>query len=222
MSLKSLYLILYNFIQFCGWFYFFFIVTRNLISSKTIEEIYLNSHLILQLCQYCAFLEVIHSLIGIVKSSVIITFIQIFGRIIIVAILQYIPSAVSKGYLLIYIAWSLVEMIRYIYYIMSLLQKEYNNFHIPYILIWCRYSFFVILYPIGVSGEMITVWNAKKYFNEFVMYRGDKYDITLAYFVYPLWILYIPALIALYGYLFKQRKKVLGRLDKNIVIKKNE
>ena len=222
MSIKSVYLILYNFLQLCGWSCFFFKVTNYLINSKPLQEIYSNSHLILECCQYGAFLEIIHSIIGLVKSSIFATSIQIIGRIIIVVILQFFQSAVSQGYFLIYFAWSIVEIVRYTYYIMNLLQKDFFKFNIPYILIWCRYSFFVVLYPIGVSGEMITVWNAKKDFNKYILYQTDKYTFTAADLIYPIWIFYIPALIYLYGYLFKQRKKVLNRLNNDIKIKKNE
>ena len=72
---------------------------------------------------------------------------------------------------------------------------------------------------------MITVWNAKKDFNKYIIYQNDKYTFTVANLIYPIWILYIPALIFLYSYLFKQRKKVLNRLnikDKDIKIKKNK
>ena len=222
MSIKSIYLILYNFIQLCGWSCFFLKVTNYLINSKSVQEIYSNTHLILECCQYGAFLEIIHSIIGLVKSSIFATSIQIIGRIIIVVILQFFQSAVSKGYFLIYFAWSMVEIVRYTYYIMNLLQKDFVKFNIPYILIWCRYSFFVVLYPIGVSGEMITVWNAKKDFNKYILYQTDKYTFTAADLIYPIWIFYIPALIYLYGYLFKQRKKVLNRLNNDIKIRKNE
>ena len=220
MSIKSVYLILYNFLQLCGWSCFFFKVTNYLINSKSVQEIYSSTHLILECCQYGAFLEIIHSIIGLVKSSIFATSIQIIGRIIIVVILQFFQSAVSQGYFLIYFAWSMVEIVRYTYYIMNLLQKDFFKFNIPYILIWCRYSFFVVLYPIGVSGEMITVWNAKKDFNKYILYQTDKYTFTAADLIYPIWIFYIPALIYLYGYLFKQRKKVLNRLNNEIKLKK--
>ena len=220
MSIKSVYLILYNFLQLCGWSCFFFKVTNYLINSKPLQEIYSNSYLILECCQYGAFLEIIHSIIGLVKSSIFATSIQIIGRIIIVVILQFFQSAVSQGYFLIYFAWSIVEIVRYTYYIMNLLQKDFFKFNIPYILIWCRYSFFVVLYPIGVSGEMITVWNAKKDFNKYILYQTDKYTFTAADLIYPIWIFYIPALIYLYGYLFKQRRKVLNRLNNEIKLKK--
>ena len=220
MSIKSIYLILYNFIQLCGWSCFFLKVTNYLINSKSVQEIYSSTHLILECCQYGAFLEIIHSIIGLVKSSIFATSIQIIGRIIIVVILQFFQSAVSQGYFLIYFAWSIVEIVRYTYYIMNLLQKDFFKFNIPYILIWCRYSFFVVLYPIGVSGEMITVWNAKKDFNKYILFQTDKYTFTAADLIYPIWIFYIPALIYLYGYLFKQRKKVLNRLNNEIKLKK--
>ena len=70
---------------------------------------------------------------------------------------------------------------------------------------------------------MLTVWNARKDFHKYIIYQGNNYNITVADLVYPVWLLYIPALIYLYGYLFKQRKKVLNRLNGvEIKIRKNE
>ena len=222
MSISSLYLILYNFLQLCGWSFFFFKGINLIINSKSFQEIYLDTHLILEYCQYGAFMEIIHSIIGLVRSSIFATSIQIIGRIIIVVILQFFKSAISKGYLLIFFAWSIVEIVRYTYYIINLLQKEFVKFNIPYLLIWCRYSFFIVLYPIGVSGEMITVWNAKKDFSKFILYQGNNFNFTVANLIYPIWLFYIPALVYLYGYLFKQRRKVLNRLNNDIKTKKNE
>ena len=219
----SIYLFLYNFIQFCGWCLFFFKVTYYVINSIPLQEIYLNTHLILECCQYGASLEIIHAILGIVKSNIFATAIQILGRIIIVFILYFFPSSVSNGFFLLSFGWSLIEMVRYFYYILSLLQKNFGNFNIPYLLIWCRYSFFVVLYPIGVSGEIISVWNAKKDFRNYTLWKNSNLKITLADLVYPAYTLYIPSLIFLYRYLFKQRKKVLDRLNNdNLKMKKNE
>ena len=139
-------------------------------------------------------------------------------------ILQFFPSSISNGYFLLSFGWSIIEIVRYSYYILSLFQKDFSNFNIPYLLIWCRYSFFVVLYPIGVSGEIITIWNAKKDFCKYTLWKNSNFKITLADLVYPAYILYIPSLIFLYGYLFKQRKKVLNRLNNvvNAKMKKNE
>ena len=216
MSIKTLYLILYNLLQFFGWTFFFGKVTLGLLQSKSINEIYEETHVILQYCQYGASLEIIHSILKLVKSNVFATAIQILGRIAIVAILQYFKSSISVGYLLLYFAWSLIEIIRYSYYLLNLIKNEYKSFEIPYIHVWCRYSFFVVLYPIGVSGEMITVWNARKDWKNYNI--GGNF--TVADLVYPLYALYIPSLIFLYSYLFRQRNKVLKKLNEDKNIKK--
>ena len=216
MSIINLYLILYNSVQLFGWTLFFSKVTLDLIKSKTIPEIYEDTHVILQFCQYGASLEILHSLIKLVKSSVFATSIQILGRMAIVAILQYFRSSVSFGYLLLYFAWSLVEMIRYPYYIFKIIKSEHKSFDVPYWLVWCRYSFFIVLYPIGVSGEMITIWHARK--------DLQNYNITTSYtvadLVYPIYVLYVPPLIFLYSYLFKQRNKELKKVNEEKKIKK--
>ena len=41
------------------------------------------------------------------------------------------------------LAWSITEVIRYAFYALNLFNAA------PYILLWCRYTFFYILYPIG-------------------------------------------------------------------------
>ena len=217
MSFKTIYLILYNFLQFLGWTLFFTKVAFGVIKSKSIEEIYEETLLILEYCQYGASLEILHSLLRLVKSSFFATAIQILGRIAIVAILQYYKSSVSIGYLLLSFAWSLIEIIRYPYYILSLVKGEKKSFDIPYILIWCRYSFFIVLYPIGVSGEMITIWNSRKDFEKYKL--GSKYSVSDL--VYPVYILYVPCLIYLYSYLFKQRSKVLNKLIPEKTIKRD-
>ena len=218
MSIKTIYLFLYNLLQFLGWFHFFIKVSKFLIISKTIQGIYNETHFILQFCQYGAILEIIHSILQIVKSNIFATAIQILGRCAIVAILQYFDNSVSIGYLLLSFAWSLIEIIRYSYYLFNLYKNEKKSFEIPYIHIWCRYSFFIILYPIGVAGEMITIWNARKDLEKYKLV--NKY--TYADLVYPIYILYIPSLIFLFSYLFKQRDKVLSKLDKEKIVKKQE
>ena len=216
MSIKAIYLILYNSFQFLGWLYFFIKVLKGLIISKTCEEIYNETHFILEYCQYGAILEIIHSFLKIVKSSILATSIQILGRCAIVAILQHLKNSVSIGYLLLSFAWSSIEIVRYPYYLFNSIKNAKNKFEIPYILIWCRYSFFIVLYPIGVSGEMITIWNARKDLEKYNL--GNRF--TFASLVYPIYILYIPSLIFLYYYLFKQRNKSLSKLNLEKIVKK--
>ena len=217
MSIKTIYLILYNFLQFFGWSLFLIKVCLGKIRSKSIEEIYDETHFILECCQYGASLEILHSLLKIVKSSFFATAIQILGRIAIVAILQYFRNSISIGYILLSFAWSIIEIIRYPYYLLNLIKGQSKSLEIPYFLIWCRYSFFIILYPIGVAGEMITIWNSRKDLEKYKL--GSKY--TVSDLVYPIYILYVPGLIFLYTYLFKQRSKVLKKLKEEKQIKKD-
>ena len=218
----SIYLFLYNFIQLCGWSFFFFRGVLNLINFNSLQEMYSNTHIILECCQYGAFLEIIHAITGIVKTSILSTSIQIIGRISIVLLLQFVPVEVSYGYLIIFFAWSSIEIVRYSYYILNLIKKNYSNFNIPYLLIWCRYTFFIVLYPIGSFGEMLIIYNAQKYFNKIILWKNNVFNIYVGNLFYPIYILFLPGLIFMYGYLFKQRKKVFNRLNNNIKMKKNE
>ena len=218
----SIYLFLYNFIQLCGWSFFFFRGVLNLINFNSLQEMYSNTHIILECCQYGAFLEIIHAITGIVKTSILSTSIQIIGRISIVLLLQFVPVEISYGYLIIFFAWSSIEIVRYSYYILNLIKKNYSNFNIPYLLIWCRYTFFIVLYPIGSFGEMLIIYNAQKYFNKIILWKNNVFNIYVGNLFYPIYILFLPGLIFMYGYLFKQRKKVFNRLNNNIKMKKNE
>ena len=217
----SIYLFLYNFIQLCGWSFFFFRGVLNLINFNSLQEMYSNTHIILECCQYGAFLEIIHAITGIVKTSILSTSIQIIGRISIVLLLQFVPVEVSYGYLIIFFAWSSIEIVRYSYYILNLIKKNFSNFNIPYLLIWCRYTFFIVLYPIGSFGEMLIIYNAQKYFNKIILWKNNAFNIYVGNLFYPIYILFLPGLIFMYGYLFKQRKKVFNRLNNNIRMKKN-
>ncbi len=49
------------------------------------------------------------------------------------------------GVLLVCFAWSVTEVVRYSYYAFNILG------FVPYLLTWCRYSLFIILYPLGVA-----------------------------------------------------------------------
>ena len=218
----SIYLFLYNFIQLCGWSFFFFRGVLNLINFNSLQEMYSNTHIILECCQYGAFLEIIHAITGIVKTSILSTSIQIIGRISIVLLLQFVPVEISYGYLIIFFAWSSIEIVRYSYYILNLIKKNFSNFNIPYLLIWCRYTFFIVLYPIGSFGEMLIIYNAQKYFNKIILWKNNAFNIYVGNLFYPIYILFLPGLIFMYGYLFKQRKKVFNRLNNNIKMKKNE
>ena len=64
------------------------------------------------------------------------------------------------------IAWSVTEIIRYLYYGLNIAKIQ------PAWLLWCRYTFFFALYPLGAGSEAVLVYMSLPYFLEF-----DKFDI---------------------------------------------
>lgn len=53
-------------------------------------------------------------------------------------------------------AWAAIEVPRYLFYVLSTIDKD----SVPYILQWLRYSLFVVLYPAGITGEVLSIWNS--------------------------------------------------------------
>ena len=69
----------------------------------------------------------------------------------------------------------------------------------------------------------MTIWNAQKDCSKYILWKNNDISISAAMLFYPLYILFIPTFICMYGYLFNLRKRVLYRLNNdNINIKKNE
>lgn len=78
-----------------------------------------------------------------------------------------------------------------------------------------RYTTFIILYPIGVTGELLCFYWAQSYVRETKLWSiemPNSWNFTFSYF-YFLWIVmigYIPIFPHLYLHMFAQRKKILG------------
>jgi very-long-chain (3R)-3-hydroxyacyl-CoA dehydratase len=52
-------------------------------------------------------------------------------------------------------SWALVEVPRYLFYMVSQLMPSHK---VPYPLFWARYNLFMMLYPTGISGEMLQMY----------------------------------------------------------------
>lgn len=96
-------------------------------------------------------LEVVHCMVGFVKSSAIQTFMQILSRIIIVwvALVPFPATRETVGLYMIMWAWPMAETTRYLFYATNLMKLNI------YPVAWARYTFFTFLYPLGVSGELL-------------------------------------------------------------------
>lgn len=52
------------------------------------------------------------------------------------------------------LAWSITEIIRYSYFMLNLIGS------VPGYLTWLRYNSFYVLYPVGVTSEMLLIFYA--------------------------------------------------------------
>ncbi|KAI6654123.1 3-hydroxyacyl-CoA dehydratase 2-like [Oopsacas minuta] len=212
-SIPDLYLILYNCLQTVGWIAILFNTCLYLAMYqgdwKSFPGVYESTATSLNFFQTLAVLEVVHIMLGFVKSNAFLTFMQILSRIIIIWLILVPVPVTSVGPLLHIIAWSITEIIRYFYYAWSRAESP------PYALLWLRYTTFIVLYPIGVLGEIISIFSALPTIKEHSLtslqmpnilnWSFDSYT-----FLVLILIGYIPGFPQLYMHMIKQRRKYLS------------
>lgn len=152
--MKDTYLLFYNLAQFCGWTAVFFTSRLDL----------------LLFFQTVQLLEVLHCMVGFVKSSAGQTFIQILSRLLVVwvALKPFHETRETIGYDMILWAWPIAETTRYLYYAFNLMKLNL------YIITWARYTFFIVLYPMGASGELLILTKLMQ-----VLKNSGKYNFSL-------------------------------------------
>lgn len=95
-------------------------------------------------------------MIGIVRSPVATTAMQVASRLLLVwGVVDAFPAvATSPAYSTMLIAWSVTEVIRYSYFTLTL------SGLLPSFVTWLRYNTFYVLYPLGISSECWLIWKA--------------------------------------------------------------
>ncbi|ERF71727.1 hypothetical protein EPUS_05599 [Endocarpon pusillum Z07020] len=134
-------------------------------------------HPLLAATQSIAVLEVLHSLVGIVRASPLTTAMQVASRLLLVwgvvgafpeivvrsrvfgARVQHYPG--TKGgpyaYAGILLAWGITECIRYGFFVWK---EDLGEGRVPKWLTWLRYNTFFVLYPLGISSECWLIYCA--------------------------------------------------------------
>lgn len=148
--------------------------------------------------QTLAAMEILHSLLGIVRAPLFTTAMQVGSRfgIVWVATYFYPTVAYSPWYSSMLLAWSTTEVVRYLFFALTLADYQ------PYPIFWMRYSGFYILYPIGISSELAMMYFA------FLKAREHGDDL-IAIGLVAIAVAYIPGSPILYNHMRKQRKKVM-------------
>ncbi|KAK1765761.1 tyrosine phosphatase-like protein [Phialemonium atrogriseum] len=156
-----------------------------------------------RITQTFATLEILHSVLGIVPSPLFTTLMQVASRLFLMWLVTYpFPSVTtSPAYSSMLCAWSLTELIRYGYFTAKLTGGDASP--PPYWLHWLRYSAFIVLYPVGISSELVEVYLAA---------TGPARGLAwwAPYALAAAAAVYAPGAPKLYTYMVKQRRKQLG------------
>ncbi|ELT88541.1 hypothetical protein CAPTEDRAFT_151760 [Capitella teleta] len=209
------YLLVYNFAQVGGWTMIAFAMGLKWVAKGSYTDFYGAVEPMLLIFQTAAILEIFHAMFGLVKSNPVLTAFQVFSRIIVTWGILYIVPEVhqSVGVAMLLVAWSVTEIIRYSYYMCGLIDS------IPYALMWCRYTFFIILYPIGVTGELLSIYGALPFIKDRGLYSvsmPNRANMSFSYYHVLIFVMlsYIPIFPQLYLHMFAQRRKMVSASPK--------
>uniref|UniRef100_A0A452U939 Very-long-chain (3R)-3-hydroxyacyl-CoA dehydratase n=1 Tax=Ursus maritimus TaxID=29073 RepID=A0A452U939_URSMA len=189
----------------CLWLVLAIAMVRFYMEKGTHKGLYKSIQKTLKFFQTFALLEV-----RIVPTSVIVAGVQVSSRIFMVWLITHSikPIQNEESVVLFLVAWTVTEITRYSFYTFSLLD------HLPYFIKWARYNFFIILYPVGVVGELLTIYAALPYVKKTGMFSirlPNKYNVSFDYYYFLLITMasYIPLFPQLYFHMLRQRRKVL-------------
>lgn len=149
----------------------------------------------LQITQSLALLEIAHSILGVVKSPLLSSLMQVMSRIVLLwGFTSPIAAAHNSWTVYLMVAsWSTVEVPRYLFYAMNLYVEK-----IPSPLFALRYNMFYVLYPTGISGELLQV---------VVSLSTLRYtSLGWFYFAFFTLLIYVPGAPYMYTHMMKQRK----------------
>ncbi|KAI5621248.1 very-long-chain (3R)-3-hydroxyacyl-CoA dehydratase 2, partial [Silurus asotus] len=204
-ALATAYLVIYNVIMTAGWLVIAVGLVRAYLTRGSYHGLYYSIEKPLKFFQTGALLEVSACKLG-VCEDVHISCIGATARV------QTCDNTDEDSVLLFVVAWTITEIIRYSFYTFSLLN------HLPYLIKWARYTFFIVLYPMGVAGELLTIYAALPYVQKTGLYSvtlPNKYNFSFDYYTFLIltMVSYIPLFPQLYFHMLRQRKKVLGHVE---------
>ncbi|KAM9998502.1 hypothetical protein ACTFIY_008151 [Dictyostelium cf. discoideum] len=82
---------------------------------------------LVSIIQYAAVLEIVHSVFGLVKTSAVTTFIQVFSQVAFVFLAGNVPTTQNNFFLsLMLMSWSITEVISYGFYALLILKIDFG------------------------------------------------------------------------------------------------
>ncbi|KAJ5368720.1 uncharacterized protein N7496_008480 [Penicillium cataractarum] len=179
----------------------------NAVASKTLPSIFPTTfNPLLLATQSLALLEVLHSLVRLVRAPFITTAMQVASRLLVVwGILVPFGGEIvgARGtqvgdyaYLGCVAAWGVTEVIRYGFFAITL-----SGGNVPGWWTWLRYNTFYVLYPIGITSECTLIFKA--------LGPAGELNPLFQYFLIAVLVIYVPGSYILYTHMIAQRRKVL-------------
>lgn len=200
---KDQYLIAYNALSCVLWFG---VLGRTILLLPLVghENVYGGVGEYTKLTQTLALLEIVHIALGLLRSSLITTVIQVASRILLVwgvANLFEAPRE-SLAYSTMLIAWSVTEVCRYSYYVTNIVGRT------PGFLTWLRYNTFFVLYPLGAGSEAVCIFRA--------LSEAKEFNTNYYYYLVAILLTYPPGLYKQYTHMISQRRKnIRGKKRQN-------
>ncbi|XP_054847367.1 very-long-chain (3R)-3-hydroxyacyl-CoA dehydratase 1 isoform X2 [Eublepharis macularius] len=207
-AVTTAWLIFYNIAMTAGWLVLAIAMARFYLENGTHKGIYKSIQKTLKFFQTFALLEIVHC--AVVHTSVLVTGVQVSSRIFMVWFITHSIKQIQneESVILFLVVWTVTEITRYSFYTFNMLN------HLPYFIKWARYNFFIILYPVGVVGELLTIYAALPYVKRSGMFSvrlPNKYNVSFDYYYFLLIVMasYVPMFPQLYFHMLRQRRKVL-------------
>uniref|UniRef100_UPI00398E8A47 very-long-chain (3R)-3-hydroxyacyl-CoA dehydratase 1 isoform X2 n=1 Tax=Pristiophorus japonicus TaxID=55135 RepID=UPI00398E8A47 len=132
--LATAWLTFYNITMTAGWLVLAVAMIRFSYQKRTHKGLYRNIQKTLKFFQTFALLEIIHCAAGIVRTSVLVTGVQVMSRIFMVWFVVHSirPIQNEESVVLFLVTWAVTEITRYSFYTFNLLN------HLPYFIKWAR------------------------------------------------------------------------------------
>nr|CCC94116.1 putative protein tyrosine phosphatase [Trypanosoma congolense IL3000] len=207
------YLLAYNGTLLAGWATILAKIAQHFSNGGAVTEVYPVIARLLVIFQSAAVMEVLHALLGLVRSPVGTTLLQLLSRLLVLyGTLEIGPTAARKSAFAtqMVVAWCLAETIRYAYYVSTLSGLRSK------MITWLRYSAFTVLYPMGITGEIACFICALPYIKEnksWSVELPNRFNFAFSWYYTALLMLglaYPAGSYIMYTYMLQQRKKALG------------
>lgn len=207
---------MYNLYQFIAYFY---IVLVLLITASrdglpiASRATYKTLGAAMKTSQALQYLEFLNALVGFTKGSALFPLLQVTGRNFVLFAIIHSESRTQEMpvIFMLFLVWSLAELVRYPYYLIGLLKKDIA------LLTWLRYSVWIVLYPLGVLCEGTILLRSLPLFEESKRYTfklPNKYNFTFDMVsfiqIYMVCVL-LPGLYFVMKHMTKLREKKLRR-----------